>query len=101
MSRSWKLSAPTPNFRRGVMSERKFSPKCGHCRHRAMELVTSSYTVQFDYDGRKYPVSVPDLSVPRCAHCGEFSLDEQADEQITAAFRRQIGLLAPEEIRRQ
>jgi putative zinc finger/helix-turn-helix YgiT family protein len=66
-----------------------------------MELVTISYTVQFDHDGRKYQVTVPDLSVPRCAKCSAISLDEKADRQIDAAFRKQAGLLAPEEIRRQ
>jgi putative zinc finger/helix-turn-helix YgiT family protein len=35
----------------------------------------------------------------RCRNCGEVVLDAEADEQIVQAFRRQAGLLTPEEIR--
>jgi putative zinc finger/helix-turn-helix YgiT family protein len=59
------------------------------------------YTTQIDYDGRKYTITIPDLVVPRCANCGTISLDDEANRQISAAFRKQAGLLSPEQIRSQ
>ena len=81
------------------MSEREFSKKCGKCRQRAVTLDTVCYTVEFDHDGRKYEVTIPDLVVPRCGNCGTIVLDEEANRQISAAFRRKAGLLSPEQIR--
>jgi putative zinc finger/helix-turn-helix YgiT family protein len=83
------------------MAEREFSKKCGKCRERAVVLAPVTYTTQIDHDGRKYTVTLPDLVVPRCANCGTVALDEEANRQITAAFRAQAGLLSPEQIRRQ
>jgi putative zinc finger/helix-turn-helix YgiT family protein len=83
------------------MVERVFSRKCGKCRQRAMELATVPYTTQIDHDGRKYTVTITDLVVPRCANCGTISLDDEANRQISAAFRKQAGLLSPEQIRSQ
>jgi len=37
--------------------------------------------------------------VPRCANCNAISIDDEADRQISAAFRGEAGLLTPEEIR--
>jgi putative zinc finger/helix-turn-helix YgiT family protein len=81
------------------MSDRAFSPKCGKCRQRAVGLATVPYTTTFDHDGRKYTVTVPDLVVPRCSNCGTIALDEEANRRLSAAFREQAGLLAPQQIR--
>ena len=81
------------------MTSRAFSPRCGNCRERAVELAEVPYTVEIDHDGRKYTVFIPSLSVPRCARCGTIALDEEANRTITAAFRAQAGLLTPEEMR--
>lgn len=81
------------------MSDREFSKKCSKCRERAVALASIPYTVQVDHDGRKYEVTIPDLVVPRCGNCGTVILDEEANRQISAAFRKQAGLLSPEEIR--
>jgi putative zinc finger/helix-turn-helix YgiT family protein len=81
------------------MTERAFSKKCGKCRQRAVALATVPYTIQVDHDGRKYEVTLPDLVVPRCGNCGTIAFDEEADRQISAAFRKQAGLLSPEQIR--
>jgi putative zinc finger/helix-turn-helix YgiT family protein len=81
------------------MSERAFSKKCSKCRQRAVALAVAPYTTQIDHDGRKYTVAIPDLVVPQCANCGTISLDDEANRQISAAFRQQAGLLTPEQIR--
>jgi putative zinc finger/helix-turn-helix YgiT family protein len=83
------------------MSERLFSPKCGKCRQRAMALAKVAYSTSIDHDGRTYTVTIPDLVVPRCSHCGTIALDEEANRHISEAFRKQVGLLTPEQIRRQ
>ena len=83
------------------MAERAFSRKCGKCRQRAMELASVPYTTQIDHDGRKYTLTIPDLVVPRCANCGTISPDDEANRQNSAAFRKQAGLLSPEQIRSQ
>ncbi len=81
------------------MTVRIFSPKCGKCRQRAVVLASVPYTVQIDHDGRKYTVTLPNLTVPRCSNCGTVALDEEANREISDAFRQQAGLLSPEQIR--
>src|SRR5262249_34921538 len=64
-----------------------------------MELATVPYGTTIEHDGRAYRVEIAALSVPQCAHCKAISIDDEADRQISAAFRREARLLAPEEIR--
>jgi putative zinc finger/helix-turn-helix YgiT family protein len=81
------------------MSERHYCRKCGNCRQKAMAIATVPYTITVDHDGRKYEVYIPNLSVPKCGNCQAISIDHEADEQIDTAFRKQAGLLTPEQIR--
>src|SRR5438132_92851 len=83
------------------MSQRAFSKKCGHCRERAVVLQPVDYSVEIDHDGRTYTVKISGLVVPKCGQCGTFVLDDFANQQISAAFRREACLLSPEEIRSQ
>src|SRR5581483_3806752 len=73
--------------------------KCGHCRERAVQLMTSSYTTDISHDGRTYTVTIPDLELGRCERCGEMVLPGAASERITATFRQQLGYLTPEQVR--
>jgi putative zinc finger/helix-turn-helix YgiT family protein len=79
--------------------ERLFSRKCSKCRERAVALTDVPYSIQIDHDGRKYLVEIPALSVPKCGNCGTIVLDEAANRAIDGAFRKQAGLLSPDEIR--
>lgn len=81
------------------MSQRVFARKCGNCRQRAMEIATIPYDIQIDHDGRKYQVHIPALTVPKCGHCGEISIDTEADKQIDEAFHREADLWTGEQIR--
>lgn len=76
-----------------------FPWKCGHCRKRAVDLSSEPYSVELEHDGRSYSVSIPDLEAPRCKECGEVVLDDAANQRISDAFRRQLGLLTPKQIR--
>jgi DNA-binding transcriptional regulator YiaG len=64
-----------------------------------MHLATLLYATTIEHDGRTYRVEVPALTAPQCGNCQALSIDDEADQQISAAFRRAAGLLAPEEIR--
>jgi putative zinc finger/helix-turn-helix YgiT family protein len=46
-----------------------------------------------------YEFPIPDLTVPRCAACGELVFNYAADDQIRQALRAHLRLLTPEHIR--
>lgn len=79
----------------------KASPRrCISCRERAVSpTVLSTYTTELEHDGRTYTVSVKDLRVLQCEHCKSIVLDDDANAALSAALRREAGLLSPEEIR--
>jgi putative zinc finger/helix-turn-helix YgiT family protein len=81
------------------MTTRTYPKRCGKCGQKAMQLATVPYAVTIEHDGRAYRVEIPALTVPRCSNCQALSIDDEADRQISAAFRREARLLAPEEIR--
>jgi putative zinc finger/helix-turn-helix YgiT family protein len=64
-----------------------------------MELASVPYATTIEHDGRSYEVHIPALTVPRCGHCGRISFDDEADREVSAAFRARAGLLSPEAIR--
>ena len=61
------------------MTTRAYPKRCGKCGQKAMRLATVLYAATIEHDGRSYRVELPDLTVPRCAHCQTISLDEEAD----------------------
>ena len=74
--------------------------KCPFCRTSdALRAVTERFTEDLEHDGRAYQVTVPDLSVQRCDHCGQHVIPNAADDRISAALRAAAGLLMPVEIR--
>jgi putative zinc finger/helix-turn-helix YgiT family protein len=76
--------------------------KCMVCRQQAVSSVTlDSYETELEHDGRKYAISVPNLTVLKCRNCGEVYLDEAADDRLSEALRNAAGLLSPSEIRDQ
>lgn len=81
------------------MSDRKIPQRCGKCGRRQMQVATVAYDKTIEHVGRVYRVHICDLTAPQCAHCKSVSLDDEADQRISAAFRREAHLLAPDEIR--
>src|SRR5437868_13675456 len=81
------------------MTTRIYPKRCGKCGQKVMRLATVSYSTTIEHDGRTYRVEIPDLTVPQCANCQALSIDDAADQQISAAFRRVARLLTPEDIR--
>jgi putative zinc finger/helix-turn-helix YgiT family protein len=64
-----------------------------------VERETLPYSTVVQYDGRGYTVELPEFRVPRCKNCGAMVFDDPANDQITDALRRQVGLLSPDRIR--
>jgi putative zinc finger/helix-turn-helix YgiT family protein len=81
------------------MTTRAFPKRCGKCGQSRMQLATVPYAATIEHDGRAYRLEIPALTVPRCDNCQALSIDDEADRQISAAFRQVARLLAPEEIR--
>jgi DNA-binding transcriptional regulator YiaG len=76
-----------------------FPRPCARCRSRSVWPATLSYQGTIRYDNRLYTVTVPELVVPRCQACGELHFDNYADDQVNRAFRAEMRLLTPEQIR--
>jgi putative zinc finger/helix-turn-helix YgiT family protein len=82
-----------------TIKELPFPWTCGRCRQQSVERETLPYSTDVHYDGRSYSVDMPKFSVPRCKNCGAMVLDDHANDQITDALRRHLGLLTPAQIR--
>ena len=50
---------------------------------------TIAYHAERLHEGRLVPVDVPQLTVPRCAHCAELVFNYSAEEQILKAIQLQ------------
>lgn len=81
------------------MTTRTYPKRCGKCGQKQMQLATVPYATTIEHDGRTYRVEIPALTVPRCANCQAISIDDEADRQISSAFRHEARLLTPDEIR--
>lgn len=82
-----------------MKTQKPFPWKCGNCGRRSVKPAMTPYSVDMEHDGRTYSVSIDGLEAPRCEECGEVVLDDHANRQISGAFRQQVGLLTPEQIR--
>lgn len=83
------------------MADKPFPWICGKCGQTEVRPKAIDHKAEIKHDGKLYEVHVPSLEVPTCAHCQTQWFDAHTDDQINIALRRQIGLLQPEEIRRQ
>lgn len=82
-----------------VANQKPFPWKCAHCGQRTISPVAAAYSCTMEHDGRSYLVEVADLDTPRCSNCGEIVLDDGANRRLSEAFRQQLGLLEPAQIR--
>jgi len=79
--------------------QRPFPWHCPKCRKKEVRPTSISYRCDMAHDGQLYSVTVPELTVPRCGHCGELVFNYPAEEQIRNALRSQLRLLTANEIR--
>jgi putative zinc finger/helix-turn-helix YgiT family protein len=73
---------------------------CFSCGKREVDSHVGPYTTAIKHDGALYDLEIPDFCAPACRICGELQITNNADAQIRAALREKVGLLTPEEIRR-
>jgi putative zinc finger/helix-turn-helix YgiT family protein len=74
--------------------------KCATCRERAVSpTVLPAYEAEVEHDGRAYQITVSEVPVLRCDHCGTIILGDAADQMLSDALRQQAGLLTPSQIR--
>lgn len=78
-----------------------FPWRCQRCRKKEVRPAVLPYRTQVRHDGVLHTVEVPNLTVPRCALCGELLFDNRANDQVSAALRAQLHLLTPEQIQAQ
>src|ERR1700722_9283373 len=81
------------------METRPFPWVCARCRQREVYSDAMDYATTIEHDGRSYTVKVPALELPKCRNCGKLVVGDAANRRISEAFRREAGLLTPEEIR--
>jgi putative zinc finger/helix-turn-helix YgiT family protein len=62
-------------------------------------MVATSYDAEIRHDGRVHAFTIPHLDIPVCQACGEKVFTEKVDDQMNAALRSHLQLLAPDEIR--
>lgn len=89
---------PPPNETASRRS-RPFPWRCPACGKKEVRLARIAHRSEVRYEGRLHAVEVPTLRAARCAACGELVFDNDADEQIAAAFRESVGLLSAQQIR--
>ena len=76
--------------------DRPFPWRCPRCMKKTVCPVVMPYRARTAHDGQTYELEIAALEIPRCSSCGELVFSNRVDEQITAALRRQLSLLAPE-----
>lgn len=80
-------------------TRRPFPWHCPKCREPRVTATTIHHVAEVAHDGRHYSLEIPKLEAARCEACGEIVFDDRADQQISAALRKEIGLLSPAQIR--
>jgi putative zinc finger/helix-turn-helix YgiT family protein len=65
----------------------------------AVKPAIVDYTTEREHDGRSYVLRIPQLEVLACEACQARQLLDASRDRISAALRKEAGLLAPNEIR--
>ncbi len=76
-----------------VRPVRPFPWHCPRCGRKEVNRTVISYQCQRLYQGQPIMVSISDLAVPKCGHCGELVFDYLAEQQIDRAFHEQTNAL--------
>ncbi len=72
---------------------RPFPWHCTRCRRKEVVRAVIPYECQRIYQGRPITVVIAELTVPRCAHCGELEFNYDAEAQINQAYQAQTEAL--------
>ena len=91
---SMNANQPT-ELKRPLGADRPFPRRCPRCAKKEVALTQISYDAEIRHDGRLYKFAVPNLEIPICRACGEKVFSVQVDDQLNAALRLHLRLLAP------
>lgn len=83
------------------LAAKPYPRRCAECGKVAVEATTIPYKAEVKHDGKLHKFPIAKLKIDKCRSCGEEFFTTAPDEQITASLRSTIGLLPPQEIRRQ
>lgn len=92
------MNKKSPTARSGA---KPYPRRCAECGKVAVAAATISYNAEVKHDGKLHKFRIPKLKLDKCQSCGEEFFTNATDEQMTDCLRSEIGLLHPEEIRRQ
>jgi hypothetical protein len=71
-------------------AERPFPWFCPRCRRQEVRRTTIHYQCQRLHEGRSLTLTLTDLVVPQCGHCGQLVFDYVAEEQLNRAYQEQV-----------
>lgn len=92
------MNKKSSSTRSGV---KPYPRRCAECGKVAVAATTIAYNAEVKHDGKLHKFRIPKLKIDKCQSCGEEFFTNATDEQMTDSLRSEIGLLHPEEIRRQ
>jgi putative zinc finger/helix-turn-helix YgiT family protein len=72
---------------------------CAICLKDEVYPETMPYTTEVKHDGRKYKLTIPALTIPKCKACGELVFSNSVDDQIMEALRSHVHILTPQQIK--
>lgn len=72
---------------------RPFPWPCPKCRRKEVRRTTISYQCQRVFHNQPVTISVTELAVPQCGHCGELVFDYEAEEQLNRAYKSHLATL--------
>ena len=75
---------------------RPFPWICPKCRKKEVRPAAISYQAERLHKGKLAAVTIPHLTVPKCANCGELVFNYAADEQIIAAIHAHVAGISSE-----
>lgn len=86
---------PEPSTPTGPAATRSrpFPWFCTRCRRKEVVRAVIPYQCQRFYQGRPITITIAELTVPRCAHCGELECTYETEAQINQAYKAQTGAL--------
>src|SRR5216683_3062875 len=92
-----KMTNSTDNVR---SEPRPFPWVCLQCGKEAVRDAVIAYTTSVKHRGKLHTVEISEFRILQCELCAALVFNDEADEQISRALRKKLGLLQPEEIRR-
>ena len=79
--------------------DRPYPHRCFACGQDVVNQRQIAYDAKVRHDGKLHSFHIPSLQIDQCDNCGEQYFTSNTDEQINLGLRKQLGLLAPHEIR--